>query len=221
MMRFLIILLFVCSFGGLLDAQELNTTEVWTSYSVKYAVNKKWKVYGEAQYRFNNHSDLPQPFFLEFGGRKKINKVSSIKLQYRYTWVNGERNTQRLALDGRFKWKVLDKKTVLQYRTRAQVERVAFNGQITSDWRNKIGIVREFSKKFDLYLDYESFIRLLKLKSFLHVDSPKFNKNRFTLGGKYTFKKNEFKAFYRLDQSVDYSQQISHVFGFGMVRKLK
>ena len=93
-------------------------------------VNKKWKVYGESQWRLKNYSDIPNPFFLEFGGRKKINKVSSIKLQYRYTWINGERNTQRLAIDGRFKWKIWDKKLVIQYRTRVQVERVNYNGQI-------------------------------------------------------------------------------------------
>lgn len=221
MKRFLIILAFVCPFANSIVAQEINLSEVWMSYSAKYSINKKWRVYGETQWRINNHSALSNPFFLEFGGRKKLNKVSSIKFQYRYTWIKAERNTQRLAIDGRFRWKVWDKKLLIQYRTRLQVERVNYNGQVISDWRNKVGIERKFSKRFFMYFDYESFIRLLKLKSFIRNDSPRFNKNRYTLGAKYKLKKNELKAFYRIDQGLNFPNELIHIFGFAITRKLK
>lgn len=214
------ILAFMSFIGCSVSAQEINFSEIWTSYSVKYSLNKQWKVYGESQWRFDNRSETPNPFFLEFAGRRKINKVAALKFQYRYTWVYGERNTQRLAVDGRFKWKVWDKKLIIQYRTRAQIERVSVNGQIISDWRNKIGIERVFTKKFSIYLDYENFMRLLKLRSFVRLDPPRLNQNRYTLGAKYEFKKNEFVAFYRIDQSVDLPSQLFQIIGFGITRKL-
>lgn len=220
MRKFLIILVFVCSFDGLMVAQEINFSEVWASYSTNYSINKKWKVSGEAQWRFTNYPAQPNPFFLEFVGRKKINKVSAIKLLYRFTWIDGERNTQRLALDGNFKWKVWNKKLVIKYRSRIQVERVNFNGQVISDWRNKVGIERKFSKKFFVYLNYEGFVRLIKLKSFLRVDSPSFNKNRLTVGAKYKRSKNEFKAFYRIDQALNQQNQLVHILGFSIAHKL-
>jgi hypothetical protein len=187
---------------------------------MKYSVNKKWKVYGEAQWRFDNILATSTPFFLEAGGRRKINKIASIKLQYRYTWISGERNTQRLAIDGRFKWKIFDKKYNVYYRTRAQLERVNFNGQIISDWRNKFGVERKFSKKFVMYVNYELCLRVLKLKSFVRIDPPRLTGNRYTLGAKYQFKKNEIGVFYRLDQALNSRNEFSHIVGLGISRKL-
>tara|TARA_R110002050_G_scaffold20348_1_gene57631 strand:- start:20703 stop:21317 length:615 start_codon:yes stop_codon:yes gene_type:complete len=201
-------------------AQKINIGNLWASYSMKYSVNEKWKVYGEAQWRLDNYSSTPTPFLVDFSGRNKVNKVFSIKLQYRYRWVNGERNTQRLAIDGRFKWKAWDKKLRIQYRTRLQVTRVNYNGQIISGWRNKVGIERVFSKKFSVYANYENFIQVLKLKSFIRIDAPQFNKNRYTLGVNYKFKKNEFNAFYRIDQSLNYDNVLIHILGLGITRKL-
>lgn len=90
-------------------SQDFKLCEAWFSYDVNYSVNKKWKLYGQTQWRPNNYSEIANPFLLELGARKKVNKVFSMKFQYRYIFINGSRNAQRLAMDARFKWKTSSK----------------------------------------------------------------------------------------------------------------
>lgn len=217
--RWMLILLL--SIGCQLFAQDSKQlSELWLSYEVKHKLNKKWKFYGNGQMRLANANNSRGELLLEAAAKRKVSKLISVKLQYRYNFIDGFRNTQRAAIDGQFKWQSPSRKVSFVYRTRLQVKRVNYNGQIISVWRNKVGGAYAFSDKFSTYLHYENFIELVKLKSFLRADPPAFSKNRFTLGGKFEIEKQAFKAFYRLESFPDQPNVLVHIWGISISQDL-
>jgi hypothetical protein len=219
MKKWLLIILFA-GFSGYGIAQDFNPAEAWLSYSVKHSLSKKWDIKGMAQWRPNNYELASNPYLLQVEARRKFSKRATLNMQYRYSFFDNERNTQRLAIDGRFKWKLGHKSNVLQYRSRLQVTRVNVNGQIISGWRNKIGFEKKINKQFALYADYENFVELIKITSFLRVKPPHFNKNRYTLGAKFKWGQHTLKTFYRLEKGIGGNDPVVHIVGLGITRKL-
>lgn len=215
-----VLIILLIGFTGYGIAQELNPTEAWLFYSVKHSFTKKWTIKGMAQWRPNNYELASNPYFLQLEVRKKFSKRGRLNMQYRYSFFDNERNTQRLAIDGRFKWKLGNKTNLLQYRSRLQVTRVNVNGQIISGWRNKIGFEKKIIKQLSLYADYENFVELIKITSFLRVKPPHFNKNRYTVGTKFKRSQHTLKTFYRIEKSIGGNDPIVHIVGLGITSKL-
>lgn len=220
MSKVILAVIFILLCGNGTIAQDAQLSELWLSYGVSNKVNKKWKISGNGQLRLSNSAEFSNVFVVQADARRKVTKVFSFNMQYRYAFVDGGRNAQRVAIDGRFKWRLPAEKLTLSYRSRLQLKRINYNGKIISALRNKVGVSYSISNKFSAYLDYENFVELVNIKSFLRLDAPSFNKNRFTLGGKLRNNAHTLKAFFRMETSPNVQDVIVHIWGVSISQKL-
>jgi len=203
-------------------SQKIEDSELWSGYTAKYKINKKWRLSGEYQIRFDNNVSKLKNNFLELNVQKKLSKKFYLNMQYRYSWIVNERNKKRYSIDGIYKQKIFKKALKLKYRTKFQIEQVQYNGQVIVDWRNKLTIEKKLSKKIDVFGEYELFLNVFKLKSFARFDPPELTTNRYTAGFNYQIKKVELQLFYRIESSINSADnECDQIFGFGIVHKLK
>lgn len=167
-------------------AQE-NDFQVWGDIAARYKVNKKWRLDGEIGLRTRENSQLLKQYYLEFGGRYKINKRFDVASKYRYTnyYRLGKTSIHRLALDlsydnkwKRFRW---------QLRGRYQHEWFASNYSQEFDeqvWRTRFEVSYDIRKnKLEPYTKFEHFMGLNGKYRFLTTDV------RWTIGAAYPVNK--------------------------------
>jgi len=89
-------------------AQE-NDFQIWGDISLKYKLNKKFKVQAEFGLRSRENSRLLNQQYVEAGGRYKLKKYFSLAAKYRFTdyYSNSKSSAHRVQLDLYFqkKWK--------------------------------------------------------------------------------------------------------------------
>lgn len=95
---------------GHVSAQDREEDfQVWGDVSASYKLNKKWKVDGEVGLRTRENSELLKQYYLEFGGRYKINKRFNVAARYRFVsyYEFGKSAIHRINVDFIYdnKWK--------------------------------------------------------------------------------------------------------------------
>jgi len=104
---FLIVMLMVMEVSAQKQSREKDF-QVWGDVSASYKINKKWKLDGELGLRTRENSQLLKQYYLEFGGRYKINKRFAVAGKYRFVsyYVFGKSSIHRINLDVNYdnKW---------------------------------------------------------------------------------------------------------------------
>lgn len=209
--------LFLFSFCLLLNAShaQLTDNELWTSASVRYKVNKKWRVDMEENLRFNFTNSSLRVAFTEVGGRYTINKRFNARLFYRYNGRPGRFNSHRLGFD--FSASLRDKDFPLsaKYRFRFQNVVTEVTGANRTNLRHKIGIKHNLSKLVDPWVSGEAYHRL--------NGKNEIQKLRLTIGATWRANKRmDINTFYRLQQEVNVRNPLrQNIFGLGLEYDLK
>ena len=191
----LFILLFGVAFSALAQESTRNVNELWTGFSLKYKLDKKYTFSLEQQTRTTDNLNNIKSNFFELGVKRKFNKVLSAKFQYRYTIRSEKRNVNRFSLDGNAKWKLKKPNLSLNYRMRMQHSNVVYTGEPFTFLRNKFQVEYNLSKLVDPYAGYEMFF-------LFQENEPAVN--RYTIGLNWRLNKElELKSFLRIDKELN------------------
>lgn len=107
---FLVMIAMLIGFSFSAYAQEREQDfQIWSDVSAGYKINKKWKIGGEIGLRSRENSQLLKQYYLEFGGRYKINKRFNLSADYRFVsyYEFGKSAIHRFNVDLTYdnKWK--------------------------------------------------------------------------------------------------------------------
>ncbi|UTW66347.1 DUF2490 domain-containing protein [bacterium SCSIO 12643] len=193
-------MLFLSGYG-----QERRTrsadNEVWVGFTLKKQVSDRVTLSLDQQTRTMDNLEGIRANFLELGMKYELSKHFAVKGQYRYTIRNNSKNTERLSLDLSTKWKYKPAKLTFKYRLRFQNSVVEYTGQNITYLRNRFTMQYKISKKWQTYVEYESFFKFNQ--------KNEFRGNRYTLGAKYRISKQmNINAFYQIDQEIN----VKHAF---------
>lgn len=191
-------LLFLVYFA---KAQEKDF-EIWGDINAKYKINKKWRLDGEAGLRTRENSQLLKQYYLELGGRYKINKRFDFSAKYRFTnyFKLGKTSIHRIGLDisydnkwHRFSW---------QLRGRYQHEWFVSNYSQELDeqvWRTKFEVSYDIRKnKLEPYFSFEHFMGLNGPYKMLSTDV------RWTIGADFPVNKwSDLDISYRIETELN------------------
>lgn len=196
------LLLFVIAFTGVLaaHAQERpieydHSREVWTGFTLKKDLNKKFSVNFDDQIRITEGSSI-RVNFMEAGIKYKFVKNAAFKVQYRYSIRNNMRNTKRLSFDLSYKWKIKPANLEIKYRARFQNAVVEYTGQSFTYFRNRLVLTYKFNKKWSAYGSFENFYRFNERND--------FRANRYEFGANYSINKQlDLKTFAQYDYDLN------------------
>ena len=199
-MKKLVLLLIIGLSGIDVYAQEkvkpIQDHEVWAGVVLKKELTKKLTLNLDNQVRISDNLNGVRSNFVELGLKYDLNKIFSVRGQYRYTFRNNTRNTERISLDAMAKWKFKPAKLQFKYRARFQNTMVVYSGQHLTTFRNRFTVQYKISKKWRTYVEYESFYRF--------NTRNEFRRNRGTLGAKYRINKEiQLKGFLQIDQDIN------------------
>lgn len=198
----LFLLLMALLFGGDLLAQKQNREQdfqIWSDVSASYKLNKKWKLDGEVGLRTRENSQLLKQYYLEFGGRYKINKRFNVVARYRFVsyYEFGKSAIHRINFDVIYdnKWKRFSYDIRLRYQ----------QGWYLSNSKQEF-YARVLRSKFELSYD----IRKNKLEPYFSLEHylglngdilGLTAQLRWTLGLEYPITKwSDLALAYRLEQ---------------------
>ena len=174
---------------------EPHINEVWTGFTIKKELSKKFRLEFEDQLRISDAYNGVRLNFLELGLNYNVIKGVDVNAKYRYSFRNDIRNTRRLTFDLSYKLKIKSIKADIKYRFRFQNTRVIYTGESVNFVRNKITFNKTINKKWTGYTSYEAFHNL--------NDEFEHQANRFVLGAKYKLNKRiKLKAFVQYDQDI-------------------
>lgn len=194
---YFLLLLFFVSFVGI--AQE-SDFQVWGDVSAKYKWNKKISFATELSLRSRENSQLLKQYYVEFGGKYKLNKRWALGSKYRFTnyFLQGKTAVHRVNADiyyrfkkwGRFRMKI---------RERYQYER------FVSDYKNEYD---EHILRSRFHLSYnikknkmEPFISLAHYWGLNGEHQFKNLQMRYTLGVLFPINKwSDLEIAYRIER---------------------
>jgi hypothetical protein len=200
MHRLIIILISVSFAITSLQAQDNadmkpHFTEVWTGFTVKKKMSKKFTLQLEDQVRFSENYAGVRLNFIEVGLNYHIKKGWNASANYRYSFRNSSRNTKRVSFDLSYKLKIKPVKAEIKYRARYQNTVVTYTGESLNFIRNKLTLTKRLTKKWSLYSSYELFLNM--------SDEYEHQANRFVFGTKIKCNKHlQLKAFAQYDQDI-------------------
>ncbi len=199
-MKKILLFLFIWTSLATLNAQERpieynHTKEVWTGFTLKKDLNKKFSLNFDEQVRITEGSQI-RVNFMEAGIKYKFIKKAAFKVQYRYSFRNDVRNTSRLSFDLSYKWKIKPANLQIKYRARFQNTVVDYTGQSMAYFRNRLIVTYKYNKKWSTYAYFENFYRL--------NERNEFRANRYEFGANYNINKQfELKTFLQYDYEIN------------------
>lgn len=190
-------------------SQQNRDFETWSSATVAYELNKKWKVALEEQLRLKDNSSVIDQYFTQLGIERNLWKDFELALGLRYIRNNdtrgriqGYEDHFRFHVDAGYKHKIsqLSVKYRLRYQNRNELGVTVQEG----DYPNR-------RLRFRTALEYK--IKNWKLDPFLSAeifrDYPqngenKFSRYRLTFGTEYKFEKaGSIGVYYRLEEALN------------------
>ncbi len=190
-------LVLVCSILIVFSAYgQSESSELWSGYTLKFKINKKWRAELEQQIRATDQLQGIRSAFAEMGVRYKITDYLNLKPQLRYSVNNGQRNEFRFSLDANVEWNFKEWNLRPKYRFRFQNTTVDYTGENKTLLRNQFELSYNLSRPVDPYVEYENFYRL-NLKN-------EVRNHRYTFGLEWKLNKDiDLKTFIRADREVN------------------
>ena len=177
------------------SGQETDN-ELWTGPTFRMDVFNKFRIEFEQQARFFNNISEFKNTFSEFGIKYTINKIFSVKGNYRYISRAEKNNRHRISASFYSK---LDTKViplVLTHRLKFQDTREPISGDIITVLRNKLAFDYNLCKLVDPFLEGELYYRLNKIND--------FRTSRITAGLEWRITKNiDLTTYYRLQKEIN------------------
>lgn len=197
------------------DLQETADLETWTSMKLRVKPTKKFSLYAEQAFRFDDNSAHLNSIFTELGVGYKLNKHWSFGTGYRLIrdeFGDGATREQRFQVDAKYRHGI--NRFKLNYRLRYQSSDIrgisSADGDVsTQKIRLRTGLAYNIRKwPLDPYFSVEGFFAR-ENQAIQYIDEvveqgelvSGFEKLRFTLGTSYKLKKfGEIGGFYRIEQ---------------------
>ena len=182
---------------------------VWSRFNAIYKVNKKINITSRAAIRTQNNSLTLNQNYYQLAAKYKFNKHFNTSFAYRLKNMNEEYGSiikHRFHNDLTLKKKFDDISLYLRFRTQYQVSYVEDNEFYE---RIRFKTSYKINKKINTYISDEFYI---------DVNTPLYDKNRFTLGLEYKINKDfdiEIKYIRNLQLNVD-NPDIMNVLGIGL-----
>ena len=208
MYKFIYLLLLVSPFC--IKAQNIpQDFGVWSRFNANYKVNKKINITSRVAIRTHNNSLTLNQNYYQQAVKYKFNKHFNTSFAYRLKNMNeqyGNIIKHRFHNDLTLKKKFNDLSLYLRFRTQYQVSYIENNEFYE---RIRIKTSYKINKKINTYVSDEFY---------LDVNTPLYDKNRFTLGLEYKINKDfdvEIKYLRNLQLNVN-NPDIMNVLGIGL-----
>ncbi|MGK0280447.1 MAG: hypothetical protein ACI9RU_003230 [Litorivivens sp.] len=207
---FLLIIFFIVS--NTMISQQLKVTRdigAWAGVSVEKKLFKDFEIRLDQQLRLYTNATELDDYFIDLGGKYKINKNFKLGANFRFTYDQKRRKASernyRYNFDINYRIAVV-KKLAVSYRLRYQREYVNLlsEDQSTSGYsaaiRNRLKLKYELNKNHRIYVSGELFRRFESFRD------PYFNKMRLFLGDEIRTEIGEFDVSlgYELETNATY-----------------
>ncbi|MFZ4399468.1 MAG: DUF2490 domain-containing protein [Bacteroidales bacterium] len=199
---FLTIWLISCSYTMF---AQTNDAQIWTEVKIDHKLNRKFTSYLDAGLRFSENITETGLAYSEIGLDYKINKSWELSGGYRY--ASKRKNEDYYSVRHRFNLDLTLKKSYylfnFQLRTRAEMQYkdvfTSVNGSIPDyQWRNKLQLKYNFTKKFKPFIYLESYTSFSASTYTQYLDITKM---KYCLGTEYKInKRNSIECYYLIQQ---------------------
>lgn len=205
-----IFLLSIAILSHTVQAQVEEDIELWSSGTVKVEFTKDFRFEVEQQYRFEDTISQVRTSFTELGVRHEFTDWFDLKLQYRFSVREFERNQHRISLDASFNWDPQNLPVSFEYRMRYLDEWVDYTGEKENFLRNRFGVEYNLSNWVDPYFEYEHFYRLNNINA--------HRGDRYTAGLVWDIGSDaEVETFYRYDSVENIEDpEYAYIIGLGV-----
>lgn len=142
------------------DEPQSAQAELWSGFSAKTKINKRTKFYIEQQVRTILRTAEIRSAIFDLALKVEPYKFLEIKPQLRYDVNVWERNDFRYSLDIKLQHKFAQKRVELYSRSRFQLNRTNYTGELKTALREQIGTEFEIVDFLNLIAEFECFYRL-------------------------------------------------------------
>lgn len=197
------------------NAQVATDTELWTGGGLNLKLNKKFKVYAEEQFRFNDTISSLKSSLTDVGIKYQINQHFSLSGDFRHTIREAKNNRNRYSLSATYKLGNKKNPLSLKYRLRFQDTKESVSEKKFTYMRNKFTLDYNLSKLVDPFFSYETYFRFNQ--------KNEFRSWKIVAGLDWRLAKSiDLTTFYRYQKEINVKRpEAEHIIGLMLTYKIR